>query len=226
MSKLTKLKLASCLIWALFLTSAISWKTFSPVGAMAGKSNEKPAIDLIEKFDAAIQQRFLTEPGFGITRIAPPNPHLSYFIPKDGDEKTSVENLEASGWRAGLYLFGRRIEKRTDEKTGKTKFYISNRTVSPMPLTKNVKPENLTPSARLQDEATNAFEAFQTADRYEFDNGKWAYVAKPVRARQSCLKCHTDYVMTSKIGERPYKYRKRQAGDAIGVLIYGFVEGK
>ncbi len=183
-------------------------------------------MDLIEKFDAAIQQRFLTEPGFGIVRITPPNPHLTYFNAKDGDEKTSVENLEANGWRAGLYLFGRRIEKQTDEKTGKSKFYVSNRTFAPMPVTKNVEPENLAQPSNLLDETANAFQEFQTSDIYEFDNGKWAYVAKPVRAQQSCLKCHTDYVMISKIGEKPYKYRKRQAGNAIGILVYGFAKEK
>ncbi|MDQ6788350.1 MAG: DUF3365 domain-containing protein [Acidobacteriota bacterium] len=232
MTKLTKLKLACCLLWAIFLTGAVFWKKFLPVGVAAPKENEKPSMDLIEKFDAAIQQRFLTEPGFGISRIVfinpavPNNPHLTNFIPKDADEKTSVESFQADGWRAALYLFGRRIEKQTNEKNGKTKFYISNRTFAPMPITKNVKAENLKPSANLIDEAANAFEAFQTSDKYEFDNGRWAYVAKPVRAQQSCLQCHTDYVMTSKIGEKPYKYRKRQKGDAIGVLVYGFEEGK
>lgn len=32
--------------------------------------------------------------------------------------------------------------------------------------------------------------------------------------------------MISPIGEKPYKYRKRRVGDAIGVLIYGFEKGK
>lgn len=225
MRNLTKIKLVCCLIWTLFLAVAIFCKLSFPTDVSA-KDNKKPSNDLIEKFDAAIQQRFLSEPGFGITRIEPPNPHLTYFIPKDGDEKTSVEKLESDGWRASLYLFGRRIEKRADEKNGKTKFYISNRTFAPMPVTKNIKAEKLTPSANLLAETANAFQTFQTADIYEFDDGNWTYVAKPVRAQQSCLKCHTDYVMTSKIGEKPYKYRPRRAGDAIGVLVYGFAEGK
>lgn len=228
MTKLMKIKLIFCLTWTIFVMCAIFIKTF-PFTNVAAKSNEKPAIELIEKFDAAIQQRFLTEPGLGITRVAPltpTNPHLRSFTPKEGDEKTSIESLEANGWRAGLYLFGRRIVKQTSEKNGKSKFYISNRTFDPMPVTKNVKLKNLTESAHLLDEVAMAFQTFQTADKYEFDEGKWSYVAKPVRAQQSCLKCHTDYVMTSKIGEKPYKYRKRQSGDAIGVLVYGFVEEK
>jgi len=43
-------------------------ENFFSVSAAAG-SDEKPSADLIEKFDSAIQQRFLTEPCFGITRI-------------------------------------------------------------------------------------------------------------------------------------------------------------
>lgn len=232
MTKPKKIKLACCLTWALFLTGAIFCKTFAPFGraaaaaAAAEKPNKKPAAALIEKFDAALQLRFLNEPGFGIARITPPNPHLTYFVAKEGDEKRSVESLEADGWRAGLYLFGRRIEKRTNEENGKARFYVSNRAFAPMPVTKDVLPKNLTAPANLLVQTANAFQAFQTADTYEFDDGRWAYVAKPVRARQSCLQCHTDYVQISKIGEKPYKYRKRQVGDAIGVVIYGFAEGK
>ncbi len=229
MTNLRKLKLFCCFVWTLFLFGAIFCKTFLSVDVLANggaKPNEKPSVDSIEKFDRAIQQRFLTEPGFGITRIAPPNPHLNNFYPKEGDEKTSVENFEKDGWKTALYLYGRRIEKQSNEKSGKAKFYISNRTFNPMAITKNVKAEKLTKPAYLLDEVDNAFQRFQSADTYEFDARKWAYVAKPVRARQSCLKCHTDYIMISPIGEKPYKYRKRRVGDTIGVLIYGFEKGK
>lgn len=116
-------------------------------------------------------------------------------------------------------MFGRRIFERTDEKSGKKKFYASNRTFAPMPVTKNLNAEKLTKSEFLTDEINAALQKFLTADDYEFDDGNWSYTAKPVRARQSCLECHTDYVLLSPPGKKPFKFRRRAVGDAIGVLL-------
>ena len=75
---------------------------------------------------------------------------------------------------------------------------------------------------RLQEGVDEAFERFNAANTYEFSLGNWAYVARPVRALESCMKCHQDMFITSKLGNKKYAYRKRHVGDTIGVLLYAF----
>jgi hypothetical protein len=232
-----RLKILVCLIWifsSIFLFSPENlWLIVGNAGLAEDKPgiNVKPKNELIDRFDRAIQQRFLTEPNFGIRRIIPippPNPHLESFYPITNEEITSVANFEKEGWKVDLYLFGRRaMPKLTDGKESKN-FSIEYRLNKPLPVTKGLKAADLPKAEKLLKEVKTAFLEFQNRNspnenNYEFSIGKWSYVAKPVRAaNQSCLKCHTDYVITSKLENNQYKFRRRQVGDANGVLVYGF----
>lgn len=199
-------------------------------------NSKKPENVLIDRFDRAIQERFLTEPDFGIRRIMPippPNPHLENFYPKNVEEKTSVADFEREGWNVDLYLFGRRaIPKLSGDDKEPKNFSIEYRLNKPLPVTKGLKAADLPEAKKLLKEVKTAFLEFQTPNSpnensYEFSIGKWAYVAKPVRAaNQSCLKCHTDYVITSKLENNQYKFRRRQIGDTNGILVYGFSKSK
>ncbi|MCW5961758.1 MAG: DUF3365 domain-containing protein [Pyrinomonadaceae bacterium] len=192
----------------------------------AQKIENTPPIEIVDKFDAAIQNRFLTEPNFGIRRIQPTyptNPHLSeYFEPKEGAETESVKSFQESNFRAGLYLFGRRITEIEDPKGKKRRFNINYRLHNPLGVTRNFPQEKLKSPQKLLDEIKTAFMEFRTKDSYEFESGKWSYIARPVRALESCLKCHNDYVITEVVGKNDYKFRKRQAGDVNGILVYAF----
>lgn len=219
---------------SIFLFSSESlWLAISNADSVEdeAKTNVKPENEQIDRFDRAIQQRFLTEPNFGIRRIViipEPNPHLETFYPKNHEEKTSVTDFEKEGWKVNLYLFGRRaMPKSADSKESK-KFSIEYRLNKPLPVTKGLKAEGLPKAEKLLKEVKTAFLEFQNPNSpnensYEFNIGEWAYVAKPVRAvNQSCLKCHTDYVIISKLENNQYKFRRRQVGDTNGVLVYGF----
>jgi len=230
------------LVWifsGVFLFSAESfWLAIGNARAVDDKdtTNLKPETERIDRFDRAIQERFLTEPNFGIRRIVPippPNPHLENFYPINDEEKTSVADFEKEGWNVDLYLFGRRaMPKSSDSGKESKNFSIEYRLNKPLPVTKALKATDLPKAEKLLKEVKTAFLEFQNPNSpneksYEFSVGKWAYVAKPVRAvNQSCLKCHNDYVITSNLGNNQYKFRRRQVGDVNGVLVYGFSKSK
>lgn len=232
-----KIKILVFSIWTLSIFALVSYHTFAPVSGQSKNAidieNLKPENSLIERFDGAIQQRFLTEPSFGIRRIQPinpPGPHLEYFSPINEVEKQSVTDFDKEGWKVSLYLFGRRANPRIIDGKESKKFQINYRLNEPLPITPELQRKDLPRAKELIKEVKAAFIEFQTPNspkenNYEFSIGDWSYVAKPVRAvNQSCLKCHTDYVITEKIGDHRYKFRKRAVGDANGVIVYGFAK--
>ena len=241
MQNLKKLKILVFSIWTIFIFAMIFVQTFSPVrgqsqkviGNQNAKLNLKPENSLIERFDTAIQERFLTMPDFGIRRIQPvnpPGPHLEYFYPKNDAETQSVADFEKEGWKVSLYLFGRRANPQIVNGKEIKKFSINYRLNPPLSITPETRTIILPRSKELISEVKKAFIEFQTPEspnenNYEFSIGDWSYVAKPVRAvNESCLKCHTDYVVTEKIGDHRFKFRKRAVGDANGVIVYGFAK--
>lgn len=232
-----KTKILVCLIWAicavLLFSSQMFWSASGQVKTSNDKLNLKPADSLIDSFDASIQKRFLTEPYFGIRRIEPnypTNPHFEYFLPKTEEEKQSLAEFESGGWKVYLYLFGRRAKPRVVDGKPRKDFSIEYRINQPVSITKELKKEDLPKGEKLMKDVKEAFLAFQTPNganenSYEFSVGKWSYVARPVRAvNETCIKCHTDYVITEKLKNNQYKFRKRQVGDANGVLVYGFTK--
>lgn len=189
----------------------------------------RPIKSLIDDFDKSIQLRFLTAPNFGMRRMEPPgptNPHFEQFSPKTAAEMASVAGFEANNWDVGIYLFGKRTQPKANTKT--EKFEIKYRLFDPLPVTRDLKRSDLLRSKTLLTEVKKAFLHFQQPDSPNhagstFDIGEWSYVARPVRAvQQSCLECHKDYVVTKKLDDGKFKFRKRQIGDANGVLVYAF----
>jgi hypothetical protein len=183
-----------------------------------------PAPRLINDLDKVVQLRFLTAPNFGVRRIGPnPNPHLEGFEPHTTEETEAVNNLQNAKWKVAVYLFGRRgyqkaPQKHSDAEQGLMVQYKLN---YPVPITNNVKKWELAKPKGLQDGVDEAFNRFAAAESYDFSLGKWSYVARPVRAQDSCLKCHTD-LFTNKLDSKNWEYRNRRVGDVIGVLVYAF----
>ena len=189
----------------------------------ATKSGDPPPdLALVNALDKVIQQRFLTAPNFGIRRIGPtPNPHLEHFEPRNPKELQAVTNLQNADWKVGIYLIGRRAYEIPSPKEGNaskrlTVYYHLNQ---PVPVTTNVKKRELPNPKRIKEHADEAFQRFASTDTYDFSLGKWSYVARPLRAKETCLKCHTDFFLTSK-ENKVYAYRKRRVGDPIGVVLY------
>jgi hypothetical protein len=242
----TRLKFLVCLVWAIALVAFFS----SQLPSSANDNTDKAVIDVktalkpektqIERFNEALQNRFLTQPYFGIRRLDPPykpnphfeNSHFIQFIPQTNEEKASVEDFERNGWKVSLYLFGRRATPIDAAEKDLKEFKIDYRLNSPLLVTKNLKITQVASAAKLQNEVKMAFDNFQNSnssnnESYEFSVGKWSYVAKPVRAvDESCIKCHTDYVAIPQSGKNEYQFRRRQVGDANGVLVYGFARDK
>lgn len=240
---LVKVKLFGCLAWALCLLMLSSSHQALPASAGAHtaalddppKLNPKPGVAMIDRFDGAIQARFLTQPMFGINRIAPafePNPHVSGYRPESEEEKSSVSAFVRDGWKVSLYLFGRRAQRKEGGGDERPEFAVKYRLNRPLAVTGNVKARELPKAERLMKEVRRAFLEFQTPgseheNSYEFSIGKWSYVARPVRASsESCLKCHRDYVVAGKVGGDEYLFRRRRVGDANGVLVYGFAKAE
>jgi hypothetical protein len=235
-----KAKILVCLVWAVGATFLFSGQMFRKAHSQIKTSEKdvnwsrvkaKPDGLLIDAFDAAIQKRFLTEPNFGIRRIMPTypvNPHFEYFAAQTEEEKKALAEFENGGWKVFLYLFGRRAGPRVVDGKQRNDFSIRYRINQPVVITQSLKREDLPKGEKLLDDVKAAFLAFQTPNgenenNYEFSEGKWSYVARPVRAvNESCVKCHTDYVITEKLKDDKYKFRKRKVGDANGVLVYGF----
>ncbi len=192
----------------------------------------------IDRFNATIQTRFLTEPFFGIARMAPREPqplrssHVASFHPKNGEETELFGSFQKDGWDVGLYLYGRRAHPDERRKDPMEKFRIRYRVNEPLPITPDLKVKDLPNPKKLMEEVKRAFIKFQSAGggaekSVEFSRGKWNFVAKPVRVmNDNCLKCHTDYVITEKLGNNQFKFRKRQLGDVNGVILYAYTKHK
>ncbi len=236
--KISKLKIGVCLVWAfsvlMFASTQDFWSANSQTVEKKAESNPKPETSQIDTFDSFIQKRFLIEPNFGMRRVAgPPNPtspHLNSFEPKYSGEYKYVSGFQKEGWKMGIYLFGRvanpKVVKGVEQKT----FSINYRLNPPLAGTTNVNSDKLPKTKKLLNEVKSAFIAFQkpngeNENNYEFSIGKWSYVARPVRAvNESCIRCHTDYVITEKLGDGKFTFRKRKIGDANGVIVYGFIK--
>jgi hypothetical protein len=69
---------------------------------------------------------------------------------------------------------------------------------------------------KIWDDAQKAMLEFEKRDQYDFSFGKWSVSARPIRAKESCLMCHTGNAMNAP-GLTPPK-----AGDALGVAMYAY----
>lgn len=239
-----KVKLIACLLWMLSLCALFNAEMLKPSDSHARaalaalpdkeiKSNPKPEPALIDKFDKAVQQRFLTKLFFGIARIEPvfkPNPHLRVFVPEDEEERKSVGDFVNDGWKVDIYLFGRRTQPVVVNGKERKEFKANYRLNRPISVTGNLKEKEMQKPDTLLKEVKHAFREFETPtspnrNHYEFSIGDWSYVARPVRAaNESCLQCHTDYVIAEQTAKNRYRFRRRQVGDVNGVLVYGFIK--
>jgi ribosomal protein S14 len=197
----------------------------------------KPDMRLIDRFDKAINARFLTQPSFGMGRIVsgmtiPPEKlrsgHLSHFSPQTESELATVKAFSDEGWDVGIYLYGRRSEPKVVNGKTKDKFSIRYRINQPVTVTATLKERDLQDASDMVKDVKEAFLVFQNSasdaqQNYEFDRGDWSYVARPVRAaNQSCLQCHNDYAVIDKLQDGRFKFRKRAVGDVNGILLYAF----
>lgn len=249
--------------FALCLIAVMSATTFWQSGILqlvsAVQSQDKKTLpnsglidvgcSVIDPIDEVIQKRFSNVDGmFGLTRVMPTTQHVNYFLAETSEEKAVVDELENAGLQVGFYLAGRRI---LGQKPADNEISITGRHLvigGPIAITRieKMKFEELRKvfpdPARFWDDGQKAMRVFETKDRYEFSVDKWKVEARPIRARESCLKCHYQPTLSAadkingidlvKQAELSLSRAPRIAqsntsikiGDALGVAIYVYAK--
>lgn len=196
---------------------------------------------VIDPIDECIQELFSkADIRFGITRVPTRISHIKYFAPSNPREVEIVTDLEGDGWEVGFYLAGRRI---LGEKPGPNdiKLFADAHPVigGPISITgslrkpaADVSPAMPEPAA-LWDGGQKAMRAFDSTNRYEFAVGNWTIEARPIRARENCLKCHNNNAtppdnnaaVTNVAGViHAHSKTPIRVGDALGVAMYAYTK--
>jgi len=197
----------------------------------------------ISPLDSCIQDRFTQMGrGFGIVRVATPGRTLhgqlsnvqniseskpiAMFIPENAQEREALAEIEQSGLKMVLYLASRNILG-TEPYDKDRSLILHAHLRGPVALTQSSPktdwPEipSLWKQAR---EAMQGFESDKSASHYEFSAGGKDFIARPVRAQESCLKCHTPETYLSNTPNSDGLTRRLGVGDPIGVLLYAYAK--
>jgi hypothetical protein len=206
---------------------------------------------VIAPLDKCIQERFKKVDGrFGAARIRPPTLHDdNYFKPETPEERELIQELECDGWQVAFYLASRRVLRPGPDqiKIGDRIFDIKSSLNGPISFNASLRynEDKLTEILRLpkrrqlMDHVKSAMVDFEKKDRYDFAIGKWMFAVRPIRAQESCLKCHNsrdmtngywrseiptvnpDHTSDNASGEPPVK-----VGDALGAAIYAIARAQ
>jgi hypothetical protein len=183
---------------------------------------------VIDALNECIQERFSkSDMFFGAYRVTPPTLHVNHFVPETQSEREAVSELEKGGWQVAFYLVGRRILGPKPDLTILTHPFpgLKNSIINgPIAITgpfisdrkKLVEQFELPEPMSILDDAQKAMLEFEKKDQYDFSFGKWSIAARPIRAKESCLKCHTGNVTTAPSLTPP------KVGDALGVAMYAY----
>jgi len=197
---------------------------------------------VIDALDECLQKRFSKfDMRLGAARIVTSRLPFYHFEAETPSEREAISELEKGGWQVAFYLVGRRIlGTRPDINIkGAPVSGHDHRIISgPMAITpstifderdhgtgqivatssvnsnwrKTLEQLELPELPEIWDDARKAMLEFEKRDQYDFSFRKWSIAARPIRAKEACLKCHT--------GEAPLTPPK--VGDALGVAMYAY----
>ena len=68
------------------------------------------------------------------------------------------------------------------------------------------------------------FDGDKSAFQYEFSAEGKDFIARPVRAQESCLECHTPHTYLNYTLNSNGATRRLGVGDPIGVLLYAYTK--
>lgn len=169
---------------------------------------ENPEPSGINQLDQCIQKRFLDRTAFGMSRIATLDYHgARKFRAENAAEQAVVNQLEQKGYQVALYLAGRNVIAIAppDSVLAPYRYGIQG----PAYITHLENPKELPLPNTLLGESRTALAAFQTAERYDLQNGDWNVALRPLRAaNEACVQCHIASGAKVKIG------------DPLGVVMY------
>jgi hypothetical protein len=196
---------------------------------------------VIDALDECMQKRFNKfDMRLGLSRIVTIKLPFDHFVAETPSERETISELEKGGWQVAFYLVGRRIlGTRLDTLPGIPISAHDSRDINgPIAITpstifderdhgtgqivanssvisnwrKTLKQLDLPELTEIWDDARKAMLVFEKRDQYDFSYRKWSIAARPIRAKEACLKCHT--------GEAPLAPPK--VGDALGVAMYAY----
>jgi hypothetical protein len=222
-------------LWAPFITPQID----SAITASA--QDAKPRQDgfiigcsetVIDALDECIQKRFskADDGMFGMARVPTGAEHVRSFLPATLEESEVVSELERGGWQVGFYLAGRQVLGLKPEHKlpygGGYPGFGGPILISPqMRQDRPIEQIGLPDLGDLWERAQKAMLSFDSKDQYDFSFGKWSMAARPIRAGESCLRCHNNV----KYGHGDAVPRSHapsptpvKVGDALGAAIYAY----
>ena len=178
---------------------------------------------VIDALDARIQERFSkADKVFGIARVETSTNHIRSFQPATEEERDVVSELELGGWQIGFYLAGRRVlgSKHKLPYGGYRGFGGPILIAPQMPRHSEIRMPELDD---LWEHAQKAMLSFDSKNQYDFSVGKWSVTARPIRAKESCLKCHNNfnYGNTVPVDHAPSP-TPLKVGDTLGVAMYAY----
>ncbi|HEY7180510.1 MAG TPA: hypothetical protein VIC84_03775 [Blastocatellia bacterium] len=202
----------------------------------------------ISPLDSYIQERFTQRGrGFGIERIMIPGRGLhtpipsmyghpqpktiGRFVPENDQEKEAVAEIEQSGLKMALYLASRNIlgpePDESQNKDGRMIISIALHAPlrGPVAVTQGSQKTDWPEMSSLWKQARKAmhdFDGDKFASQYEFSGEGKDFIARPVRAQESCLECHNQPAYLSNTPNGAGPTRRLSVGDPIGVLLYAY----
>ena len=211
-------------------------------GFINGRSRPSSLLDcsFISPLDSYIQDRFTQRGrGFGIERIMIPGRGLhtpipsrysqpktiGAFVPENDQEREAVVEIERSGLKMALYLASRRILVTEPDEPQNNHIMLHAPLRGPVALTQGSQKTDWPEMASLWKQARNAMKDFdgdKFASQYEFSAEGKDFIARPVRAQESCLECHTPYTYLNYTPNSNGATRQLSVGDPIGVLLYAY----
>jgi hypothetical protein len=179
---------------------------------------------VISSLNDCIQARFRdVDERFGFRRIITPGDTPHRFKPENAKEIDAVRALERAGMQVILYLTGRQVLREKPASVDLPADSAWGPIKGPVLITPADRPPAAPRPMDLWDESARAMRAFEKTDSYDFAQPGWNFTARPVRASEElCLRCHRTSARAFSVpsGDGPATLR---IGDAIGVVLYGYV---
>ncbi len=209
--------------------------------SLAAKPQTLIGCSFIDPLDDCIQTRFTqTNRGFGVERVLKPFhapiPSIGYidpqrnmigmFLPENDREREAIAEIEQSDLKMTLYLASRRVLiTEPDEAEREKRFMLHKPFRGPVGITRSAQKSDWPEALSLWKQSQKAMQDFdsnKSVSQYEFIAGDINFTARPVRAQESCLKCHTPEVYQREGSNNGAAVRQLSVGDPIGVLIYAY----
>lgn len=188
----------------------------------------------VDPLDRVVRARFHNHIGFGMARIATERK----FVPETAEEREAVRAMKRAGYEVGLFLVGRGVYKdappenrRADNLFGGVS---AGRAMSGPIFVSGTDVKKLPDVAALWDETRRAMTSFAGGtERYGFEAEGWRVEARPIRAADSCLRCHNSRLSLKLIGpngapsaETAPRPEALKVGDPLGAMLYAYRDAR